>query len=195
MQKPGTGTYGGLYSAVLQTPNVSAVYPQSNDTDVTDANGNTPHSVRYVVVGGVDQDVANAIAAAKGAGIATNGNTVLTGYDSQGFPHTVKFDRLVGVPIYMSVAITTNSNPATGPVYPSNGDALMSAAILAFGAQFTPGETVNVGPFNTPIFSVPGVLTATVLISTAPSPTLPNPIAMLPYQLATFSAANLAITP
>ncbi len=194
LNRAGTGTFSGLLAAVQRVTNVSSAYEFVNDTSVVDANGLNPHSVQLVVVGGVDQDIINAIFAAKGVGIETNGTTVGNYIDSQGYAHVVKFSRLTEVPIYMDVTITKNTNPALGPVYPGNGDALIQAAIVAFGSAYRAGQTVITTGFFTPINSISGVTGATILISTAPVPTLPDNIPMAIDQIATFDAGNISVT-
>jgi uncharacterized phage protein gp47/JayE len=184
----GTGTYPGLLQSIQAVSNVSAVYLFTNDQDVT-VNGLLPHSVLAIVVGGADQDIANAIFAAKPAGINTNGTTAMTVVDSQGISHTVSFSRLVGVPIYMDVTIVPNSVPAPGqPAFPANGLSLVQSAIIAFGDQYVPGETVVVTGFFTPINSVPGVLSAVIKVGTAYPATSGSNITLNPAQLAQFLA-------
>ncbi len=193
LNRPGTGTYSGLLQFVQKVANVSQVFEFINDLDFVDANGLAPHSVQLIVIGGIDQDIANAIFAAKGAGIETNGTTVCTVVDSQGVSHTIKFSRLTDLPIYMDVTLSINSNPASGPVFPGNGNNLALDAIVAFGDLYLPGQTVITTGFFTPINTVPGVTGATILISTSPGPSgsanIPVPI----YQVAQFLAANISV--
>ena len=193
LNKGGTGTFSGLLKAVQAVGNVSKAYEFVNDTNVVDANGLAAHSVLLVVVGGVDQDILDAIFAAKGAGIETNGTTSGTVVDSQGNAHTVKFSRLIETPIYMDVTITPNHDPALGPVYPANGNDLVQAAIVAFGASYRPGQTVVTTGFFTPINSISGVTGAVILISTAPTPTLPTNISIPIDQIAQFLLANIVV--
>ncbi len=190
----GTGTYSGLLQFVQKVANVSQVFLFINDTDVTDASGLLPHSVQLIVVGGVDQDILNAIFAAKGAGIQTNGTVSGTVTDSQGTAHTVAFSRLTQLPIYMAVSITANVNPALGPVYPGNGDDLVAAAILDFGALYLPGQTVVTTGFFTPINTIPGVLGATILVGTSYPPVSAANISVPVGSIAQFLAANLTVT-
>lgn len=183
----GTGTFPGLEQVILGVANVSAVYLFSNDTDAT-ANGLLPHSVLAIVVGGADQDILDAIFAAKPAGIDTNGTTAGTVSDSQGVSHAVNFSRLVGVPIYMDVTIVPNTNPSAGPVFPANGLSLVQSAIINFGATYVPGQTVVTTGFFTPINSVPGVLSAVIKVGLAFPATASTNITMNPAQLAQFLA-------
>jgi uncharacterized phage protein gp47/JayE len=190
---PATAGLFGIIKAVQATLNVSEVFGFENVTDSTDANGLLPHSFMIVVVGGADQDIANAIYASKGGGIASNGTTSVTVYDSNNTPHQISFNRLADVPIYMTVAVTKNTNPSVGPVYPANGATLVANAVLAYGATYIPGQTVTLAGFLAAAF-IPGVLGLTINFATTPAPTGNTPIPMLPYQLATFSAANLAVS-
>lgn len=193
LAKSGTGSFSGLLQAVQRVTNVSSAFLFSNDTNDVDADGLQPHSIHLIVVGGIDQEVADMVFAAKGAGIETNGSTALTVTDSQGQPHTVKFSRLTQLPIYVSVTITANANPSVGPVYPSNGDQLIQTAILALAASYTPGQNVNAITFITPINTIPGVLAATVYVGTAPGPTDPS-VAVGVTQVAQFPPANVIVS-
>ncbi len=182
----GSGTFNGLLQSLQAVLNVSAVYLFSNDTDAT-VNGLLPHSILAIVVGGADQDIYNAIFAAKPAGINTNGSQTGTVVDSQQVSHSVSFSRLVDVPIYMDVTIVRNTNPSGGnPVFPANGLSLVQSAIIAYGSDFLPGETVVVTGFYTPINTVPGVLSATIKVSLAYPATSSSNLTMSPAQLAQF---------
>jgi uncharacterized phage protein gp47/JayE len=193
LSRPGTGTFSGLMQSVLAVPNVSQAFEFLNDSDVTDGSGLPPHSVLLVVTGGVDQDVLNAIFAAKAAGIQTSGSTTGTVTDSQGTAHSVSFSRLAALAtaIYVDVTIIPNVNPSAGPIYPANGNSLVQAAIAA--TTFAPGQTVVATSFFTAVNSVPGVLGATILIDTAPSPTLPNNIPITLTHIAQVLAANVTV--
>ncbi len=194
LNSAGTGTYSGLLQFVQKVANVSRVFLFVNDQDFVDLNGLMPHSVQLIVVGGVDQEILDAIFAAKGAGIQTNGSTSGTVIDSQGTSYTVAFSRLTQLPIYMAVSISANTNPALGPVYPGNGDDLIAAAILDFGALYVPGQTVVTTGFFTPINTVPGVTGATILIGTSYPPMSSANISVPVGSIAQFLAANLTVT-
>ena len=196
----GTGTYSGLLKAVQSVQNVSQVYLLTNDTDNT-VGGLLPHSVLLVVVGGADQDVANMIFAAKPAGINTNGSQTLTVTDSQGINHQVSFGRLINVPIYVDVVVSVNSNPSVGPVFPANGLALITEALINYGASaYQPNYSVAVGPLGGPINSVPGVPDYTCYIGLSYPAVAPTTINMAnPWDLAqllagTDGSGNLYVT-
>jgi uncharacterized phage protein gp47/JayE len=193
LNAPGGSTFSGLGKAVLAVPNVSKIFEFINDGDVADVNGLKPHSVLIIATGGVDQDIANAIFAAKAGGIQTNGNVAGTVVDSQGNSHASNFSRVLNTPIFLDVAVTKNLNPAMGPVYPTNGDDLVKSAILSYGATFQPGQTVVDIGFFTPINSIPGVLNAVVLMGTVfpPASTANIPIAI--DHVATFPAPNVVV--
>lgn len=193
LNRPGTGTFSGLLASVQRVQNVSSAYEFVNDTNAVDANGLQPHSVQLVVVGGVDQDIANAIFAAKGTGIETNGTTTVNVMDSQGYAHAVKFSRLTETPIFMDVAITKNTDPALGPVYPGDGDTLVQTAILAFASAYRAGQTVITTGFFTPINSVPGVTGATILIGLTYPPVSSANIPIPIDEIAQFLQANVVV--
>lgn len=192
LAKSGTGTFSGLLQAVQQVSNVSQAFEFTNDTDVTDANGLLPHSVLIVVVGGVDADVAAAIFAAKGAGIQTNGTTNLTVIDSQGISHPINFDRLTQLPIYVVANITRNTNPALGPVYPANGDTLVTNALVDYIASYVPGQTVLRAGL-TAAATIPGVTAVDIRLGTSPAPSGTADIPVPVYQIAQLIGANVTV--
>lgn len=192
LSRTGTGTFSGLLQAVQQVANVSQAFMFINDTDTTDSNGLLPHSVLLVVVGGVDADIRAAIFASKGAGIQTNGTDTGTVVDSQGISHTVNFDRLTQVPIYIIANITRNTNPALGPVYPANGDTLVTNAIVNYGAAYVPGQTVLRAGL-TAAATILGVTAVDIRLGTSPSPSGTSDIAIPVSEIAQFIGANVTV--
>jgi uncharacterized phage protein gp47/JayE len=194
-----TVTVGGSDTLVITAKNVGTFFTfalvTTNMTALeTTAGGLLPHSVLLIVVGGVDQDIYDMIFAAKPAGINTNGTQTGTVYDSQGVSHSVLFARLTYVPIYMNIALTVNTDPSSGPVFPANGIQQVKSAVLAFAADYVAGETVVLGAFNSPVYSVPGVTAATITMGIFPTPTANANVVMSPNEAAQFLVGNLSVT-
>ena len=194
LNAPGGSTFAGFALAVQNVPNVSLVFPYSNDTSLVDANGLAPNSILAIVVGGVDQDIADALFAAKAGGIKTNGTTNLTVIDLQGNSHTCSFSRVIGEPIYLAVALTINTNPALGPIFPTNGTALVQAAILNFGSTFQPGQEVTSFGIQGSFANIPGIVSAAILMGTTYPPLSAGPITLAIDHQATFASANVVVT-
>jgi len=185
-----------IRAALLELANVVSVTVFVNDSDITDTNGMPPHSVEALVQpvspvpAGFDQTVFDALFANIAAGIATTGNTPGTATDSQGTVHDITYSRPTEVPIY--VAITLTKDPAT---YPSNGDALVQAAIKSWGALQSCGKDAVSSALIAQAFTVAGVLDVTVCnIGLTATPTTNTTIAISLRQLATYDTGRITVT-
>ena len=178
-----------LYSALINLDTVEQVVIYENDTDVVDANGLPPHSFMPIVLGGISTNIAQSIWENKPLGIRSYGNTSVTIYDSQGFPHDIGFERPNPVTIYIDLDITTNSD------FPQNGEQAIKDAIAAYmEAQFGIGEDVVYSRLYTPINSVPGHQVNSLTIGTSPSPTGTVNIPIAFNELFSLDPNNIVIT-
>lgn len=178
-----------IFSAITNVDGVTEVTIYENDTSVTDSNGVPPHSFLPIVVGGLSTSIANAIWDNKPIGILSYGNTPVTIYDKQGFPHAVSFSRPNPVSIYINMNITTDSN------FPANGDdAIRTALINYFEANQGTGDDVVYSRMYTPINSVPGHQVNTLFIGTSPSPIATSNIVISFDSIAALNSLNINIT-
>ena len=178
-----------LYSALINLDTVEQVVIYENDTDVVDANGLPPHSFMPIVLGGISTNIAQSIWENKPIGIRSYGNTSVTIYDSQGFPHDIGFERPNPVTIYIDLDITTNSD------FPQNGEQAIKDAIAAYmEAQFGIGEDVVYSRLYTPINSVPGHQVNSLTIGTSPNPTGVSNIPIAFNELFSLDPNNIVIT-
>jgi uncharacterized phage protein gp47/JayE len=178
-----------MYSALINLDTVEQVVIYENDTDVTDANGIPAHSFMPIVLGGISTNIAQSIWENKPLGIRSYGNTSVTIYDSQGFPHDIGFERPNPVTIYIDLDITTNSE------FPQDGEQAIKDAIAAYmEAQFGIGEDVVYSRLYTPINSIPGHQVNSLTIGTSPSPvgTVNIPISF--NELFSLDPNNIVIT-
>ena len=83
----------GIYSELLAVDGVTSAYVNCNRENVVDSNGWLPHSRIYVVDGGTDKDIAEAIYRKTDRAIAENGTEEVTVTDIQGIERIVKFYR------------------------------------------------------------------------------------------------------
>lgn len=83
----------GIYSEILKVNGVKSAYVDCNRTNVTDSNGWLPHSRVYVVDGGTDLDVAQAIYRKTDRAIEENGDVEIPVKDLQGNDRIVRFYR------------------------------------------------------------------------------------------------------
>lgn len=96
----------GTFAAVANVPGVIAVQDYENYTNTTDANGLPPHSISFVVEGGTDTDVAQAMQIKKTPGTDTYGTTSVPTTDSNGVPITINFFRPTNAVISIQVTLT-----------------------------------------------------------------------------------------
>lgn len=184
-----TNTYDAIYSALINTDNVSEVTIYENDTSIVDSNGVPAHSFLPIVVGGLSQDIGNAIWANKPIGILSYGNTSVNVVDVQGGTHTVSFSRPNALVIYISMDITTDVN------FPANGNDLIRSNIIQYFADnLGTGDDVIYSRLYTPINSVPGHQVNTLTIGTSPAPVGTTNIPIAFDQIASISAINIVIT-
>jgi uncharacterized phage protein gp47/JayE len=184
-----TNTLDAIYSALINLDNVSEVTIYENDTSVVDGNGVPAHSFLPIVSGGLSTDIANAIWDNKPIGILSYGNTTVSISDVQGFPHDISFSRPGPVVIYISMNITTDVN------FPPNGnDAIKSALIEYFTANFGTGDDVIYSRLYTPINSIPGHEVVSLTIGTSPAPVGTSNIVIAFDEIASLNTTNIIIT-
>ena len=184
-----TNTLDAIYSALINLDNVSEVTIYENDTSVIDGNGVPAHSFLPIVSGGLSTDIANAIWDNKPIGILSYGNTTVSISDVQGFPHDISFSRPDPVVIYISMNITTDVN------FPPNGnDAIKSALIEYFTANFGTGDDVIYSRLYTPINSIVGHEVVSLTIGTSPAPVGTSNIVIAFDEIASLNTTNIIIT-
>jgi uncharacterized phage protein gp47/JayE len=191
----GACTTDAIRADVLEVAGVLQCFVLENTSDVADGNGLPPHSFDVIIWDGSSPQASNtAIAQAiwndKPTGIPTHGSISANATDSQGNSRSVNFDRASQVPIYMSLTVTR------GPTYPSNGDALVQAALAAYAsANLNLGVEVVALAFRAAALTVPGVLDVPVFtLGTAPSPVGTANIPITQFQIATLSTSNVVVT-
>jgi uncharacterized phage protein gp47/JayE len=186
----GTSPVDAIRSAVLDVEDVTSCTVFENVTDATDSNSIPPHAIRVLVEDGDDTDIAEAIFANKAAGIATDGTTTVAVEDSKGISHDIKFSRPTEVNVYVALTLTYDAD-----LYPSDGDAQVKAAIVAFGDAQKTGKNVVASGVGAQAFSVAGVLDVTpVYIGTAPSPVSSTAIPISLFELAKFDTSRITVT-
>lgn len=133
--KNGRGSAPAIRSAVWGVAGVLDVFAYDNYTNAVMNYGSTsypiaPHSIYVGVVGGDDDEVAQAIWKAKDAGCDMNGNTTITVSDTEGYSYPyptypIKFNRPMSLPIKFAIQIANSS------ALPADIVALTKAAVIA----------------------------------------------------------------
>ncbi len=94
LRLPGKSTVDGMRSYLLQNiPNVSQVFVHENVSSGVDYVGNPPNTIAVIVVGGVSQDIVDAIWTCKAAGIGTWGDSHGTVIDASGDSHLIWYSQ------------------------------------------------------------------------------------------------------
>lgn len=178
-----------LYSALINLDEVEEVVVYENDTNLVDENGLPPHSFLPIVLGGISTKIAQTIWENKPLGILSYGNTTVTIYDSQGFPHDIGFERPNPVQIYIDIELTTDTN------FPQDGEQQIRQAIEAYmKANFGIGEDVVYSRLYTPINSVPDHQVGSLRIGTSPDPTGTSNIEIPFNGIYSLNLSNITIT-
>lgn len=174
LQFAGTGTLDAVRADVLSVTGVTDVIALENVTSLVDANGLPAKSFEIICVGGLDQDIGDAIWASKPAGMEShrdpgpNGVTV-TVQDSQGIDHDVNFSRPEEIQIYVEVDVTVDQDEF------GDGDQLIGeqnviAAIVAEGLNQDIGEDLIILRYRCAPLEVTGVIDVTSIKMDTVSP-------------------------
>lgn len=181
------GTLEAIKNRLLDVDDVTYVFGRENRTDTTDGNGLPPHSYQFFLEGGTDQDIWDALWAAKPAGIETHGDEAGTVTDSQGETHTLRFQRVTEINMWLIVNLTTNAD------YPGDGDDLVKAALVAYGEAVEIAEDVLNWKLVAAINAIPGITAVEILQGTADPPTLSNNTTINANERAKFALARITV--
>lgn len=163
------GGVGAIYSEVFDVAGVTDVYIKENETGATITVGATSvaivkNSVYVCAQGGLDFDIAKAIARKKSTGCNTNGSTSVVVPDTSGYSvpyptYTIKLQRPTLLPIKFAVQI------AASTTLPTNLTADIKAAIVARfnGQDGTNRERIGSTVFATRYYSAVAIGGASVL--------------------------------
>ncbi len=157
------GMTDSIASALLTLNGVTSAYVYENDQDTTDADGRPPHSIEAVVNGGENDEIGLVIWQKKSAGIDTYGSESVSINDSQGFPHTINFNRPLVVNVWLDIAVTEYPEESLPP----NAQTMIVDAVINYGNTLTVGNDVILQRFMGAIYqNVPGIGYITVTAST-----------------------------
>lgn len=150
----GAGTVDAIAANIKQNVvGVTACIVIENDTDTTDSAGRPPHSYQVVVQGGSVIDIATEMLRVGGAGINTFGSISQSVNDSQGNPHTMRFDR--PTPLYVWLKATVTPFADGDEVYPANGPTVVQASLVNTGNALGIGGDVISKRLTAPSFGQP----------------------------------------
>lgn len=192
LQIAGAATPNAIRSDIAAVDDVTAVVLFQNRDAVTDLDGRPPHSVEIVVQGADDQDIADAEFDTVAAGIGMVGDEEEVVIDSEGFPQPVRFNRPADINIFVEVDIVKDPN-----FYPTDGDAQVKAAVLAYGDSLEIGEDVVVfgsdPSLSCSFKDIPGITGFTIRVGKAADPTLNLNIPIAADEIADFDSSRIII--
>lgn len=199
----GGGSVDRIASRLFELVDVVDVKVIENTTGALLPPDNQPDStVRAIVLGGTDEDIASVLMRNKAGGMPTFAvDATLHPYVSPitGQTYNVKFDRPTQIPIFITIDITTNA------AFPNNGLTQIKQAIVDwFNGTFSinglviPGKLIGDDIENSrlysPVNSVPGHTINTLFADTSASPVVSTDIPISVTQLATLDIANIIVT-
>ena len=194
LQAAGNGADRSTRAKLLELDWIQQALVISNRSDVVDANGFPPKSGSAIVwpfTLDADQraEVVDILVRSTPTGIATNGDLDFTVTDDYGYDETYSFSFADAQDIHLDITVTT------GSAYPTDGDALIRAAVVEFGKDFAIGEDVSLLRILCEVAKIAGVLTVEILanIGSAPGPgdNVDVPIGIT--EIAVFDAANITV--
>jgi len=188
LAEPGCGTVDAIRAEILKIDDVRSARVFQNIEFVVDAAGRPPKSVEAVVLGGSDEDVANALFVTVSAGIEQFGDETFDVIDSQGFTQTMRWNRPDEIDIWLEVDLTTNDD------FPVDGDVSVEEKILEFvDTEFLIGDDVVTSRLYCPIHEVDGIDDIVIRIGLAPGPVGDANIPIGEREIAVFDSARTTI--
>lgn len=161
-QSTGTATKPSIEASVSDVAGVSNTVVVENTTLAIDGGGRPPKSYETFVEGGVEEDIAQVIWDTKPAGIETHGTIIKLITDTNGDSQTVKFSRFLVQYAWVRVTYQINIEE----IFPSNGEVLISQAVVETGDAFTRGEDFEPTKFYGNIYAkVSGIYVTNIEIS------------------------------
>lgn len=152
-----------IAAALLTINGVTVARVYENNSDETDAEGRPPHSIEAVVNGGDADEIGAVIWEKKAAGIDTFGSQNVSVTDSQGFIHTINFNRPIPVYVWLNVEITEYPEEALPP----DATTVITEALTEYGETLTVGNDVILQRFIGAIYqAVNGVGYVTIEAAT-----------------------------
>lgn len=187
----GSNLTESIYSAIYALDGVESVIIVENETDIalTAPDPLVPaHSFYVIVLGGVSQDIGQAIWNNKPLGIGTYGSETVTVYDSQGVAKTIKFDRPTAKDIYVSMSITV------GVDFAPDGVNQIKQAVADHINGLLIAEDVLYSRLYTPVNSIAGHYVNSLTIGDAPAPVGTSNISIQYFEKATISLDDIIVS-
>lgn len=131
----GSGTTASIRAELLKIPTVRAAKVVENFSDDTDQYDTPSRGLQTFVLGGSDEEIAQAILNKKAGGIHPYGTTYIEIPDISGEPQKIGFTRASEVQLFAKVTISTNTSFNTDGV-----DQVKNALVKYIGGADTNGQ-------------------------------------------------------
>jgi hypothetical protein len=155
-----------VYEAVTAVTGVSAAFVYDNDTP-SSYQGIPANSLYVSVIGGSDDDIAEAIATSKTASVTTSGSQSVSVYnETTSQSKTIYFDRAEEVDVYITIEGTYING-----VFPDNGETLIADELITYFNALKINDDVVFTNLYRPVYSQAGLIVTNMYIGTASSPT------------------------
>ncbi len=182
----GSGNETAIISALTSIPTVHGAYLRVNESATETVDGMPPKTIACYVDGGATkmQEIAEAIFDKKPVGIGTYGRiskTVTYGATN----YTVNFSYAENVPIYIKLTLTTNDE------FESDGNEKIMQNIVSFIDSLAIGQQLVTTALYKQIYSVAGVESASVEVSTNGNTYSTNTITVEPYACCAFEELEI----
>lgn len=180
-----------IASALMLLNGVTSATVYENETDSTDADGRPPHSIEAVVGGGDADAIGLAIWQKKSAGIDTYGSQSVSVTDSQGFTHTINYNRPLAIDVWLNIAVVEYPEESL----PADASTRIIDAVMSYGNSLTVGNDVILQRFLGEIYrNVPGIGYITVTASTDGVTYSSSNISISAREIAVFDSSKVQVT-
>lgn len=183
-------TANGLINAVRNLPDVTDARIVDNNSFDTDKYGNVPMSSHIYVIGGNDDEIANAIFTHQPPLHRMNGNVVKTVLDIAGTQHDIKFDHATNVTINLKVQISVDNNTFNQ----TDGISTIKNNIIQYFSGLRMGSTVDFTKLYAPCYSVAGIKSVSLYLSKNNDPVVANQnITVDTFELPTVAKSSIYV--
>lgn len=182
-EKTGRGMIEDIFSNILNLPGVTFCRVYQNNTLTTDARTIPAKSIAAVVVGGVDEDIAQTLFEQVPVIAQTHGSTTVQVADMYGTLYPMEFSRPASVPVYVEVSVTVvDANLWQGDAgiqkikdsivaYADGGAAALGITTGFIQSGFIPGLSVYASELYVPANVGLGIKINSIFVGLAASPT------------------------
>lgn len=148
----------GIITALYQVSGVRSVSVVENNSLVPDVYNNPAKSVHIYCLGGIAEEVGEAVFNSVAAGIQSVGDIAVNVKDLSGFEHTVYYDQATPLAIYANITVTVDSK------FEDNGSDLIKQAVLDYINSLNMGEMVIHSYIYPQLYQIQGITVANVKI-------------------------------